>query len=152
MYNITADISTVHTIAELIQLSVAPAFLLAAVGGLLNVFTGRLSRIIDKIEKLDHYEEEKQVSIKPEQIKARRESLSKRMSNMNLAILFGTTTGLLVAIVIVTMFLGALLEFQKSIVIATLFILAMLSMITSLTLFLKEILLTTAFARKQRYF
>ncbi len=152
MYNIVADISTVNTIAELIQLSVAPAFLLAAVGGLLNVFTGRLSRIIDKIEKIDHYGDERQEGITPEHIKARRASLLKRMSNMNFAILFGTTTGLLVAIVIVTMFLSALLEFQESIVIATLFILAMLSMIISLTLFLKEILLTTAFARKQRYF
>ncbi len=152
MYRITADMTTVNVIAELIQLSVAPAFLLAAVGGLLNVFTGRLSRIIDKIEKLDHDEDNRQVGIKAEHVTARRESLSKRMSNMNLAILFGTTTGLLVAIVIVTMFLSALLEFQESIFIATLFILAMVSMIMSLTLFLKEIFLTTDFARKQRYF
>ena len=152
MYNITAGVSTVNTIAELIQLAVAPAFLLAAVGGLLNVFTGRLSRIIDKIEKLDHHEDDQLEGITPQHISARRDSLLKRMSNMNLAILFGTTTGLLVAIVIVTMFLSALLAFHESTVIATLFILAMLSMIISLTLFLKEILLTTAFARKQRYF
>ena len=48
----------VNTVSQLIQLSVAPVFLLAGVAGLLNVFTGRLSRIIDKVDKLDKYEEE----------------------------------------------------------------------------------------------
>jgi len=55
---------------------------------------------------------------------------------------------LLVAVVIVTMFLSAMLEFEKSVLIAALFILAMVSLILSLTLFLREIFLTTAFARK----
>ena len=43
----------VNTVSHLIQLSVAPVFLLAGVAGLLNVFTGRLARIIDKVEKID---------------------------------------------------------------------------------------------------
>ena len=45
----------------MIQLSIAPVFLLAGVGALLNVFTGRLVRIIDKIDKLDKYEYENSV-------------------------------------------------------------------------------------------
>ena len=40
-------------IVNLIQLSVAPVFLLAGVAGLLNVFLGRLTRIIDKLERMD---------------------------------------------------------------------------------------------------
>ena len=43
------------TIVHLIQLSVAPVFLLAGVAGLLNVFTGRLTRIVDKLEKIEAY-------------------------------------------------------------------------------------------------
>ena len=35
-------------IAETIQLSVTPVFLLVATGSLLNVFTGRLARVIDR--------------------------------------------------------------------------------------------------------
>ena len=35
-------------IAQTIQLSVTPVFLLVATGSLLNVFTGRLARVIDR--------------------------------------------------------------------------------------------------------
>ncbi len=148
MLEAAADVNAVNVVAHLIQLAVAPVFLLAAVGALLNVFTGRLSRIIDKIEKIDHYDEDTLKSFSATYIKARRSSLAERMRNMNLAILFCTITGLLVAVVIVTMFLSAMLEFEKSIFVAALFILAMVSLILSLTLFLREIFLTTAFARK----
>ncbi len=144
----SVDVTTVNVVAQLIQLAVAPVFLLAAVGALLNVFTGRLSRIIDKIEKFDHYGEEIPKSFTAAYIKARRDSLAERMRNMNMAIFFCTVTGLLVAVVIVTMFLSAMLEFEKSVLIAALFILAMVSLVLSLTLFLREIFLTTAFARK----
>jgi len=37
----------VATIAHVIQLSVAPVFLLTGIAGLLDVLTGRLARIID---------------------------------------------------------------------------------------------------------
>lgn len=46
--------TTIDTITQLIQVSVAPVFLIAGVAGLLNVFTGRLARIIDRLEKLDN--------------------------------------------------------------------------------------------------
>ena len=39
-------------IAETIQLSVTPVFLLVATGSLLNVFTGRLARVIDRSRAL----------------------------------------------------------------------------------------------------
>lgn len=146
MFNPSIDANAVNAVSQLIQLSVAPVFLLAAVGGILNVFTGRLSRIIDKVEKLDAENRETDDKLAEHQ-KERRDSLAKRMRNMNLAILFCTITGLLVATVIVIMFSSALLKFDESILIAALFIIAMLSFILSLTLFLKEIFLTTAFAK-----
>ncbi len=146
MFNPSVDANAVNAVSQLIQLSVAPVFLLAAVGGILNVFTGRLSRIIDKVEKLDA-ENRQNIDELAERQKERRDSLAKRMRNMNLAILFCTITGLLVATVIVIMFSSALLKFDESILIAALFIIAMLSFILSLTLFLKEIFLTTAFAK-----
>ncbi len=149
MFNASVDANAVNAVSQLIQLSVAPVFLLAAVGGILNVFTGRLSRIIDKVEKLDAGNRQHRDDVAERQ-EERRNSLAKRMRNMNLAILFCTITGLLVATVIVIMFSSALLEFDESILIATLFIIAMLSFILSLTLFLKEIFLTTAFAKSKK--
>lgn len=147
----TIDTNSINIVSQLIQLSVAPVFLLAGVAGLLNVFTGRLSRIIDKLDKLDKYEDENQDLIKDEsfivKVGQRRKFLSMRMTNTNLAILFATSTGLLIAMVIVSMFLSAIFEFEDSIFIATLFITAMISLIISLLLFLKEIFVTTTFIK-----
>lgn len=148
------DTQTVNTISQLIQLSVAPVFLLAGVAGLLNVFTGRLSRIIDKVEKLDTYEDSQKNIKKDSQeelkLKERRKFLTMRMKNTNLAILFCTITGLLIALVIVTMFLSAMMEFKDSNFIGMLFITAMISLIISLVLFLKEIFFTTSFIKSKK--
>ena len=142
----------VNTVSQLIQLSVAPVFLLAGVAGLLNVFTGRLSRIIDKVDKLDKYEEENILKDEKSILKItqRREFLTMRMKNTNLAILFSTSTGLLVAMVIVTMFLSAIFNFKDFLFIAVLFILAMICLIISLFLFLREIFYTTSFINKKQ--
>ena len=43
----------IDEIAHLIQLSVAPVFLLTGVGTLLNVLSGRLARIIDRARVLE---------------------------------------------------------------------------------------------------
>ena len=40
-------------LAEIIQLAVAPVFLLAGLGAFLNVCAGRLARIIDRIRSLE---------------------------------------------------------------------------------------------------
>ena len=142
----------VNTVSQLIQLSVAPVFLLAGVAGLLNVFTGRLSRIIDKVDKLDKYEEENILKDEKSILKItqRRDFLTMRMNNTNLAILFSTSTGLLVAMVIVTMFLSAIFNFKDFLFIAILFILAMICLIISLFLFLREIFYTTSFINKKK--
>jgi hypothetical protein len=42
------DEAHVHDIARVIQLALAPAFLLTAIGSLLNVFANRLVRIVDR--------------------------------------------------------------------------------------------------------
>ena len=125
-------------------MSVAPVFLLAAVAGLLNVFIGRLARIMDKLDR-----PEMNTDINPKMI-SRRKFLTMRMSNINLAIFFCTTTGLLIALVILTMFLSTMFHFSTSLVISILFVLAMTSLIVALLVFLKEIHYTTSFIRTQR--
>ncbi|NCB14104.1 MAG: DUF2721 domain-containing protein [Erysipelotrichia bacterium] len=146
------DSNGVNIVSQLIQLSVAPVFLLAGVAGLLNVFTGRLSRIIDKVDKLDKYEEENLLKDEKSILKIaqRRKFLTMRMKNTNLAILFCTSTGLLIAMVIVTMFLSAIFDFKDFLFIAVLFILAMICLVISLFLFLREIFYTTSFINKKQ--
>ena len=146
------DTNIVNSVAHLIQLSVAPVFLLAAVAGLLNVFVGRLVRIIDKIDHLEEKEDAKRQedstytsSVK---IQNRKSFLLKRLKTTNYAIALSTSAGLMVALVIITLFLSAILKFENGTVISTFFILAMIFLISSLLLFLKEISYTTYFAKK----
>ncbi|WP_262363701.1 DUF2721 domain-containing protein [Aliarcobacter cryaerophilus] len=143
-------LNEINSISSMIQLSVAPVFLLAGVAGLLNVFTGRLVRIIDKVDKLDKFESEKKEQNKidddlKDMIKSRRDFLTMRMNNTNRAIFFGTTTGLLIALVIITIFLSSFFHFEHTFLIAILFILAMSCLVVSLILFLRELFYTTKF-------
>lgn len=138
------DPNLVNNLSSLIQISVAPVFLIAGVAGLLNVFTGRLARVIDKVDKADISKQN------DPKIIIRRSFLIRRMESTNLAIFFCTTTGLLIALVIVTMFLATLFGFHGSTLIAVLFILAMFCLILSFIVFLKEIYFTTSFIRSQK--
>lgn len=138
-------------IIDLIQLSVAPVFLLAGVAGLLNVFTGRLTRIVDKLEQMDtHYNE--QIKIDPDFVEneKRRTFLIKRMENINFAIFFSTATGLMVALVILTVFATTLFSFHTELMISVFFILAMVFLAFSLILFLREIFFTTSYIRLKK--
>jgi CBS domain containing-hemolysin-like protein len=152
MNSVVMDTGGLNSVAHLIQLSVAPVFLLAAVAGLLNVFVGRLVRIIDKIDKLQLFEEKKRQTDPQYQLSEKMQSrklfLLKRLKSTNYAIALSTSAGLMVALVIVTMFLSALFDFDNSTVIAAFFILAMFFLIAALLLFLKEISYTTYFAKK----
>ena len=138
-------------IVNLIQLSVAPVFLLAGVAGLLNVFTGRLTRIIDKLEQMDAHTNT-QVKIDPTFVEneKRRDFLIKRMENINFSIFFATATGLMVALVILTVFATTLFSFHSELIISLFFILAMVFLIFSLVLFLREIYFTTSYIRLKK--
>lgn len=152
VYSMIPETSMITTI---IQSAVAPVFLLVGVAGLLNVFTGRLARIMDRLEKMDAYvharRKKDQNYLEDERRLMRRDFLNKRMSNTNLAIFFCTATGLMVAFVILTIFASALFSFHSGTLVSILFILAMLFLIISLVLFLREIFFTTSTIRN-KYF
>lgn len=147
------DDNTVNTVSHLIQLSVAPVFLFAGVGSILAVFSSRLSRIIDKVEKLNHELSQKTSGLekRSDEIRLQRSYLEKRARNMNRAIFFCTTTGVLVAMVIMIMFLSAFFAFDGSILIAMLFIAAMACFIVALILFLREIFMATYYLKNLRF-
>jgi uncharacterized membrane protein YcjF (UPF0283 family) len=143
------------TITTIIQSAVAPVFLLVGVAGLLNVFTGRLARIMDKLAKMDAYVHAREKKDKhyqeDEKRLERRNLLLKRMGNTNLAIFFCTATGLMVAIIILTIFASVLFAFHTGTLVSLFFIVAMISLIISLILFLREIYFTTSTIRIRYY-
>ncbi len=147
--------SEVTTISTLIQLSVAPVFLIAGVAGLLNVLTSRLTRTIDKLEIMDaiinqHEKEDDACSEETKYLIKRRTFLLMRIQNINTSIFFATSTGLMIALVIISVFFSSLFSFDSEIFISVAFILAMVFLIISLLLFLSEIYFTNQFIRTKK--
>ncbi len=143
---------SVQSIAELIRLTIAPVFMLAGVSGFLNVFTGRLARIIDRLEKINQLYDVEHWDSLPNDVQVRKISLMKRMKNTNRAILLMSTTGLLIACVMITMFLGATFGFKDGVLISYLYMASIVTFIVALTLFCKEILDTVSSAQTRSGF
>jgi len=154
--------TAVNTISHLIQLAVAPVFLIAGVGAILGVLSQRLARIIDRAERLNvkinqSVQEEgytrraSDISVETvTALKMQRHYLQIRARNMNTAILFCILTGLLVASVIMTMFLSSFFVFDGGLFIAALFILGMGAFMISLSLFIREIFMATYFMQREQ--
>jgi hypothetical protein len=45
--------ASISSVAHTIQLAVAPVFLLAGIGGILNVIATRLARVVDRVRALE---------------------------------------------------------------------------------------------------
>lgn len=130
--------TAVSTIAQFIQLSIAPVFLLAGIGAILNVLANRLARVVDRVR---HLEAEFVSADEATQSRARGElyRLGTRMKLVNWAITTCTASALFVCVVVAIIFIGGLGHAQFGRLLAILFILAMTLLITGLVLFLLEI-------------
>ena len=128
-------------IAHVIQLSVAPVFLLTAISTLIAGMNTRLGRIIDRRRVVtDALETKEATQSDTEELVL----LARRRHLIYLAILFAVIAALLVCFVVAGAFLGALISADLSRLVAGLFILAMGSMIAALSLFLREIYLAVS--------
>lgn len=125
-------------IATVIQLAVAPVFLLTGIAGTLNVLSIRMSRIIDRGRVLN---DRNCASGTPEFDEVDREQrlLARRSRLINRAIALCTMSSLFVCLVIVVLFLDAMFALHQERAIAALFIMALLSLISALLLFLREV-------------
>lgn len=132
------DSQTIGAIAHVIELSVAPVFLLTAIGTLLSVMTNRLARIIDRAR----YHEGRLENASPEMVPQLHEALAtlrRRADLIGQAIFLSTSTALLVCTVIALLFLGDYLRYDISFPVAFLFIAAMMLLVAALISFLREI-------------
>ena len=132
------------SLAQLIQLSVAPVFLLTGVAGMLSVMANRLARIIERSRVL---ESQSVAGVADAFVLNEMHILRRRMVMINRAIALCTYSALLVASVIAAIFLGALFEFHLAPVVAGAFVIAMLFLVGGLISFLAEVHLSTRFMR-----
>jgi len=128
----------IDQIAHIVQLSVAPVFLLTGVGTLLNVLSGRLARIIDRARVLEQQLEMPEPPCGAA-IRDELRVLEKRGRVIYYAVRLSTSSALLVCLVIAALFASSLLHGSIRLIVIGLFIAAMLTLIVSLALFLREV-------------
>ena len=130
-------------VAHTIQLSVAPVFLLTAIGTILGVLNTRLTRIVDRSrvlsERMRPLEEAARAPYHAEiQVLLRRRHL------VNMGITSGVCAALCVCVLIAAAFVGSIVRADFSRVVAVLFIAAMLAFVSALVCFLREVLRAVA--------
>jgi hypothetical protein len=143
------QIIPVHAIGQLIQLAIAPVFLLAGIGSILNVVAQRLARVVDRARTL-----EAEFSGYDEQQRGRAAAelclLDLRMKIANYAISACTASALFTCLVVAILFVADLTDIAFGQSIAFLFIATMLLLISGLMLFLYEIRLAMRSLRVRR--
>ena len=132
------SIHGVTVASEVIQLAIAPVFLL-----MVGVLTGRLGRVVDRFRVLN----ESLTTVQADDPRQERYSqeldiLSCRANWVHWSITLCTFTLLLVAVVIGLLFLGSAINWDTSWLVSILFIFAMGSLISGLTCFIREISLS----------
>jgi hypothetical protein len=130
-------------IAHLVELSVAPVFLLAGIGALLNVVTSRLGRVVDRARHLEDRFFKNPAEDELSRIRRELKVLDKRMLHAQRAIFLFSMAALLVCIVVATLFIGAFIAIDVAALVALMFIAAMIAMVGGLALFLLEISIAT---------
>jgi hypothetical protein len=133
-----SDSIPVSEIAHLIQLSIAPVFLLAGIGAILNVLANRLARVVDRVR---HLEGEFASALPVGQKLARIEldRLGARMKLVNWSITSCTASAACVCLVVASMFVGGLTDVGVGRFLALLFVLTMALVLLGLVLFLLEV-------------
>lgn len=134
-------VNDLDSVAHVIQLAVAPVFLLSGVGVTLTVLTNRLARIIDRARSLQA------AGAIGDLGRVELGLLSRRAALIQRAILLSTVCALLIGLVIVALFAGTVAKINVSLVVVALFVTAMLAFISGLICFLLEIRLATSTLR-----
>jgi len=137
---------SVADVARLIQLAVAPVFLLTAVGTIIGVLSNRLGRVVDRSRAL----EDRLRQLTPQgqgAVRAELTVLSQRVRLVYVSMTLAVVCALFVGLLIAVAFVDAFIAIDLSKFIGLLFIGAMLSFIVALMVFLREIFLAVSSAR-----
>ncbi len=133
----------INVIAEVIQLAVAPVFLLAGIAGILSVLSHRLSRVIDRTRIVKRFLHELSSDQHLKVLRAEADSLKKRTKIINWSIRLAVGGALMICVVIMCLFIGDIVLLNLGNFIAFLFVGAMLLIVLALILFIVEVTVHT---------
>ena len=137
----------ISNIGHVIQLAIAPVFLLTGVCTMLMVLTNRLARIIDRTRVLEDRLDTGPNDAHMDEL----DVLYRRWHLINFAITLSTACGLLICLVIGLLFLGDTTDLPLDRYIAALFVSAMVALIGSFVYLLREIFVASATLRSRRH-
>jgi hypothetical protein len=138
-------------VAHVIQLAIAPVFLLSSLGTFMAVLSTRLGRIVDRSRLLVTRLETTEDDVRRTALRAELTLGHHRRRIVNFAITAATVAALLICVLIAAAFVGSLLGWAINSVVAVLFVLAMGAYISSLLSFLREVLLASRAAELDRH-
>jgi hypothetical protein len=140
---------TLTQLIPVLQLATGPVILISGVGLLLLSFTNRLGRLIDRARSLHR---ERLAKPNPKQlavVEAQIALIDRRAGILRRAITLSGVTVLLVSVLILTLFFGALFKLEVGILIIALFSVALLTLIFAIIGFLREIKLSLQAVRME---
>lgn len=136
---------TALTIAQAIQIAVAPVFLLTGIAAMLAVFTNRLNGVLERARELREVplHGTKEIS----GVERRLRALRRRAHLLHGATAFATGSALGISMVIAVIFIGFIGEVRTATLVAYLFVAATVAFVVALLLFLAEVNLATQCVR-----
>ncbi|QYU69442.1 DUF2721 domain-containing protein [Leptolyngbya sp. 15MV] len=143
---LVARTSSTARVQEIVRLSLAPAFLLAAIGAIMNVMVSRLIWVAGRIEKIELRIEDGKAGRE----KAELPTLRRRRVLAQRAVMFSTAAAVTISIVIALLFISAFIIPQIGTVTAIAWISTMLFLIIGLAHFLLETHLAARAASERR--
>ena len=126
---------------HVIQLAIAPVFMLTAIGTVLNVLAGRLGRSVDRRRVLVAALPKLELAV-AEAARAEVAFEIKRIRLIYYAISMSVLSALLICLLIGVAFIDAIVAVDLARMVALMFVLALGALIASLTIFLREIFLS----------
>jgi hypothetical protein len=133
----------ISDIGHVIQLSIAPVFLLTGVATKLTVLMNRLARIIDRTRVL---RDELRKGPDPE-CHQELDVLYQRWKLINYALTASTGCGFLICVIIAFLFCGDIMSISLDQYIAGMFVLAMVALILSFCFLLREVSVSFRYMR-----
>jgi CHASE3 domain sensor protein len=132
-----------EVVAHIIQVALAPVFLLTGIATLLNVFSNRLARVADRVDQLTSLIEDadkaKAMSLAAQLARLRRRSVA-----LDVAVVLGALGAAATCASVLTLLVGALKNATVASVLFTTFALAVLCTLGAIAAFAAEMLMTSS--------
>jgi len=137
---------SLHQLIPILQVAVIPVILISGVGLIVLSMTNRFGRIADRARQL-LVELRLAPKTEPDILVSQVKILVNRALALRLAIALATVSQLFAAVLIITLFLGAVLNWQAGLAVVLLFVCSMASLIGGLIAFLRDVNLSLAALR-----